>query len=151
MKNIPIVLSLVILFTSASNYSINAQTSKDSININYQSMAAEYSKKSRSQKRASTILGSAGVISGLIGLGLGASSLSGLFDPTAPPAKNYGSAPDILMIGGAVLIGTAIPISLAARKNKKLAKLYMKKENVMLTPATKAIAQITSVGIKIGL
>lgn len=143
----------IILFATTLTFDIKAQDKNDSTNsgLNYKAMSAQYQKKSRSQKKAARVLGITGVISASIGVSMAASSLSGLFDPSAPPAKNYGSTPDILMIGGAALIVTAIPISIAARKNKKLARLYMNKENVVIASGIRTRAQITSVGIKISL
>ncbi len=50
-------------------------------------------------------------------LGMAVSSLNGLFDPNDPtPPKDYGSAPDILAIGGGLVIVAAIPIAIAAKK-----------------------------------
>ncbi len=151
MTNKMILLMVIILITTAPTIHTKAQTLNDSINLNYQNMAAQYAKKSHNQKVASKVLLGAGVLSATIGFGMAVPNFKGFFDPSAPPPKDYGSAPDILMIGGAVLIVTAIPISLAGRKNKKLARLYMNKEHVMLAPEVRTTARITSIGIKISL
>ncbi len=49
------------------------------------------------------------------------------------------------------MIVAAIPIAIAAKKNKKKAKLYMNREQVMITPLVTKGAQLTSVGIEISL
>jgi len=151
MKTLLISIISIALFC-APNISANAQNANDSLSqhMNYENMATQYLKKSHDQKVTATVLGIGGTVIGSIGLGLALSSLNGLFEPDSQ-RKDYGSTPDALMIGGAALIAAAIPISLASRRNKKLARLYMNKENVMITPEIKTATQLVSIGIKISL
>jgi len=152
MKTLLICIITIITFVIAPTINVKAQIGNDSLSqhMNYKNMATQYLKKSHDQKVTATVLGIGGTVIAGIGLGLALSSLNGLFEPDSQ-RKDYGSTPDVLMIGGAALIVAAIPISIASRANKKKARLYMNKETVMIILHNSTVANLTCIGIKINL
>ena len=145
MKALLNIKAATIALLIVLNINANAQTSIDSL------MAYKhYLKISHNQKVAGIVLATGGAVIALTGMGLALASFKGFLEPNVHH-NDYGSAPDILGIGGSALIVAAVPFALAARSNKKKAKLYMKKESVMRTPGIKTGSQLTSVGIKISL
>jgi hypothetical protein len=152
MKKLLMNIIAIITLTAALNINVNAQSNNDTISqhVNYQSMATQYLKKSHDQKVTAIVLAIGGSIMLVTGVGLAAASFKGFLDPNAQH-NDYGSAPDILMIGGGALIVAAVPFSLASRANKKKARLYMNRENVMITPEIKTATQLVSIGIKISV
>jgi NADH:ubiquinone oxidoreductase subunit K len=144
MKKVSIHIIAIITLLSGLNININAQTSNDSLMAH-----TRYLKKSHDQKVVSIVFVSVGTAMAVTGIALAAASFKGFFDPDVPH-NDYGSAPDILGIGGSALIVAAVPFALASQANKKKAKLYMKKESIMITPG-KTASQLVSIGIKISL
>ena len=139
-----------ITLVSTLHINVRAQNKIDSANqrSNFETTSAQYLKKSHDQRKISSIMFIGGGSMALIGGILAVSSLDGLFDPNAP-IKNYGSAPDILGIGGMVIVAAAIPIMIAAKANKKKAKLYMSEENISISPGVQTNSSLIAMGIKI--
>ena len=151
MKTLLKCIITIITFVSAPAIGVKAQDNNDTVsqNLNYKAMATQYLKKSHDQRVTSIVLASVGTAMAFTGVALALASLNGLFDPNAHH-KDYGSAPDILGIGGSALIVAAVPFAIASRSNKKKARLYMNKETVTLTPR-KTPSRLVSLGIIIGL
>jgi hypothetical protein len=140
----------VIMSISLLDNKATAEFVSDKI-INQTSVYEKYLKKSHDQKKVSKIMLIGGSAMVVTGISMTLSSLKGLFDPNSPTPKDYGSAPDILAIGGGLVIAAAIPIAIAAGKNKKKARLYMNEENVMIKSQIIAGPRLTSIVIKIRL
>ena len=151
MKTLFICVITVITFVSAPAIGVKAQNSNDSVsqNLNYKTMATQYLKKSHDQRVTSIVLAGVGTAMAFTGVALALAGLHGFLDPNAHH-NDYGSAPDVLGIGGSALIVAAVPFAIASRTNKKKARLYMSKETVAITPG-KTASQLVSLGIKIGL
>jgi hypothetical protein len=146
-----ILIPLTALFLTL-NFEAHSQVDNDSSSDRFGNKSSEYNqllKKSHNQKVTATIMGISGGVICLTGIGLAVSSLNGLFDLNVHH-NDYGSAPDILGIGGAILVIAAIPFAIAAKQNKHKAMLYMQKENVMATPGIKN-TELVSIGIRIRL
>ncbi len=146
-----ILISPTVLFLTV-NFKAHSQVDNDSASHRFGNNSLEYNlllEKSHNQKVTSNILVITGGVMCIVGIGVAVSSLSGLFDPNASH-YDYGNAPDILGYGGAILMVASIPFALAARKNKKQARLYMQKENITIAPGIKTVG-LVSVGIRIRL
>ena len=147
-----LITAITILLLSLQCGNVYAQLNNDSVIQRKSIQSLEYNqllKKSHNQKVTATIMGISGGVICLTGVGLAVSSLNGLFDPNVHH-NDYGSAPDILGIGGAILMVAAIPFAIAAKQNKHKAMLYMQKENVMVTPGIKS-TELVSIGVRIRL
>lgn len=152
MKTLVILVTAIITLPGSLNINVSAQIIDSlSPSSNSQALVTQYLKKSHSQKVTSNIMALTGGAIGITGIVLAAASLNGngLFDPNARQ-NAYGSAPDILAIGGAALIVAALPFAHESRKNKNKARFYMHKEQVLIIPKIKSI-ELASVGIKISL
>ncbi|KAA9039578.1 hypothetical protein FW778_12250 [Ginsengibacter hankyongi] len=147
-----LITAITILLLSAQYANVFAQIKNDSVIQHKSIQCLEHNKllkKSHNQKETATIIGITGGVICLTGIGLAASSLKGLLDPNVHH-NDYGSAPDILGIGGSILLIAAIPISLASQANKKKARFYMQKEDVMLTRGINS-TELVSIGVRIRL
>jgi len=142
----------IIIFVSTPAIGLKAQVSQDSMDthIQNQTLAKQLLKKSHDQKVAAIVLGIGGGVLLLTGAGLAAASFKGFLNPNVRH-NDYGTAPDILCIGGGALIVTAIPFSLSSHANKKKAKLYMSRENVLMVPGLINTRQFTTIGVQISL
>jgi hypothetical protein len=105
--------------------------------------------KIHKEKTNSLIFGLTGGAICVTGLVLEISSLGEFADPSVHH-NHYGSAPDILSIGGLAIMGAAIPFSIMANKNKKKLRLYLEKENIRFIPGIKN-TDVLSAGIRINL
>ena len=121
-----------------------ALTSTDTIPRNASvNDALLYKKKAKTQERTGIMLLGSGVIMGGIGFGLVLSEFDGLFEPGAPPPKDYGSWPEILGYGGLILAVASIPFFILARKNKRRAKFLAGNKNIpSLYPGAMAKKQL---------
>ena len=125
MKKLPFILTVAINIFLCGN-GIAALPS-DSIPLDNNTAYNYYLKKSKDQRKLSTILSISGGALTTTGMILAVSQLSG-FMKQGSKYHNYGSAPDILALSGAALVVTAIPIAIESRKNKKRSQLYVKSE-----------------------
>jgi hypothetical protein len=88
--------------------------------INQTSVYEEYLKKSHDQKKVSTIMLIGGSVMFVTGISLTASSFEGLFDPNnRSTPKDYGSAPDLLAIGGGLMLAAQYQLQLPPKKIKR--------------------------------
>jgi hypothetical protein len=147
MKKLVIIMIVAILLNPGSNI-LTAQNYHDtSVNNNLKSSTAgQYLKKSHDQKKAATFMAIGGGAILLTGMALTLSSLSHLFEPGNN--ADYGSAPDILSIGGGALCVGSFILLHASKKNKRLAELSMRTETLRVAIGKRN--GIASLSFKIG-
>ena len=145
-----LLIFIMITFVGAAIISTKAQSNTDSLSqhLNYKTMAKDYLKKSHDQRKVSSIMFIGGGAMAVTGVILAAASFKGFFDPNVPD-KDYGSAPDILGIGGMVIMAAGVPIAIASHSNKKKARLSMNKESVFILPGTKSATSFTAIALKL--
>jgi hypothetical protein len=151
LNNMKTFLFILITTGSLLTFYADAQVPNDSIidKLEAQSYQNQLQLKIHREKSVSFILGLTGAAICVTGLVLEISSLGEFADPSAHH-NHYGSAPDILSIGGLAIMGAAIPFSIMAKKNKKKLRLYLEKENVRFIPGIKNTS-LLSAGIRINL
>ena len=84
----------------------------------------------------------------LTGMALTLSSLSHLFE--SDNNTDYGSAPDILSIGGSALCVGSLILLHASKINKRLAELSMRTETLRVALGKRNEIQLASLSLKIG-
>jgi hypothetical protein len=150
MKRYKACIILIVIFIIGNN--ANAAFVYDTVPkiSNNQPAYTQLMKKYHNQKTISTVMIVTGGAMALVGFSLAVSGLSHLFEPGYTP-PDYGSAPDILGIGGLIILAAAIPIKFIAKKNKRKAQMFIDNESMLITPQIKKASRLTSVGIKITL
>ena len=104
-----------------------------------QKLPADYPEKSKRQKTTGFIL-----------LGSGAAVFTGgAIAMQHSQSKGENEFP--FMVGGLAMAISSIPFFISSASNKHKAKLYLRKEALMLTPNIKTGQDLNSIGIKIDL
>lgn len=106
-----------------------------------QKLPADYLKKSKRQLKTGIIL-----------LGSGAVMFAGgsyVMEHGSCSCKS--ATGPLLMLGGMGMAATSIPFFISSAGNKRKAKLYMKKEALLLTPDIKTRNVYNSIGVKISI
>ena len=104
-----------------------------------QKLPADYLEKSRKQKTTGFIL-----------LGSGAAVFSG-GAIAVQHSQSKGENEFPFLVGGLAISIASIPFFISSGSNKHKAKLYMRKETLILTPNIKTGQDLNSMGIRIGL
>ena len=124
-----ILLLMVIGFNSFSQQLKNKE----------QKLPVDYLEKSKKQKTTGFILlggGVAMITSGAIAM---------------PNSTSKGGTEGLIIFGGLTISTASIPFFILSGSNKRKAKLYMRREGLMLTPDIKAGPDYNSIGIRIDL
>lgn len=131
MKRYLNILPLIII-CAFNTYSQQVKDNKEKLPV-------DYGKKSRKQLKTGIVLSGAGAVMFLGGTYLSKHGCA-CKDPTG----------SLFMLGGIGMAATSIPFFISSAGNKHKAKLYMKKEALMLTPDLKTGIVYNSIGLKIG-
>ena len=141
-----LICSLVIL-TNLASATVLQDTLPTRSGLSKMDLKDQYLKKSENQKKAAYVLLAGGLATSLIGFVILIGDLGTLFTDH----KTHGDLPDTLMYSGLAIMACSIPLFIAARKNKQQARLYIKKEAIMITPDIKTGGEHFVLGLKIGL
>ena len=128
-KYFSILLLMVICFNSFSQQLKNKE----------HKLPADYFEKSKRQKTTGFILSGSGV----------AVFTGGAIAMQHSQSKGENEFP--FLVGGVAMSIASIPFFISSASNKHKAKLYMRKEALMLTPDIKAGPDYNSIGIRIDL
>jgi len=148
MKKLLFILTVAINIFFCGNGIAALQS--DSIPLDNNTAYNYYLKKSKDQRKLSTILSISGGALATTGMILAVSQLSG-FMKQGSKYHDYGSIPDIIGPCGLALILIAVPINLESRKNKKRSQLYLHPEISGINGITQRSTAYTGLGLRLNL
>lgn len=108
-------------------------------------------KKSRSQRTAGILVGSAGTLLSFVGVLVWAEGYSSDYYWWETQDDSKVRAGEVMIIAGTVVALSSIPLFISSARNRRKADLILKNEKVMITPKLSNGQRLLSAGIVLNL